>query len=51
REVTEDKSWEDDADAVESWQLVYADGRDVVRETWGVELVPPSGGGAGPGRA
>ncbi|MEU2202370.1 hypothetical protein [Isoptericola sp. NPDC019482] len=26
REVTEDPSWEDDADAVESWQLVYADG-------------------------
>ncbi|MFE5293952.1 hypothetical protein ACFQ8T_17380 [Isoptericola sp. NPDC056618] len=26
REATEDKSWEDDADAVESWQLVYADG-------------------------
>lgn len=26
REVTEDKAWEDDADAVESWQLVYADG-------------------------
>lgn len=25
RSVTEDKSWEDDADAVESWQLVYAD--------------------------
>ena len=26
REVTEDATWEDDADAVESWQLVYADG-------------------------
>ncbi|MFC7878882.1 hypothetical protein [Isoptericola sp. NPDC057391] len=25
RSVTEDRSWEDDADAVESWQLVYAD--------------------------
>lgn len=25
REVTEDSSWEDDADAVEAWQLVYAD--------------------------
>ncbi|HWV78485.1 MAG TPA: hypothetical protein VN027_14350 [Isoptericola sp.] len=25
RSVTEDTSWEDDADAVESWQLVYAD--------------------------
>ncbi|MFD6135936.1 ArsR/SmtB family transcription factor [Isoptericola sp. NPDC060257] len=28
-----------------------SDGRDVVRATWGVELLPPSGGGVGPGRA
>lgn len=26
REATEDETWEKDADAVESWQLIYADG-------------------------